>query len=702
VEHVFHGQPVPRNAAATPLTARPLPIGSERASTTMTPTDHSWNDGSSPRLNLDAERSPSSSNQTDSFDDDIFQPRVFSRNRFQIQNVIPPEPPAPRFPEGELSFCELNCELLTMKTGTDTNLHRYLDAGGVVYPNVIVPLTTPGASHVVPTLKKEAGYLSSFFNRSSTVNEVPIEDHENAMNDLLPSNPLCPRRPARIPPQQSDDNSMYHDPACSSADHPTDSASSAEATTSAPTDATTNGTAASSGGIGFLSKLTRWLFSDPAHTSTVILGPAEQRISAFGWHPYQSLVAVGVRDGSVRLMQLGAQPQWDALSLQHAFQNAGVYSLAWRPFAGRELATGCASGGVCIWRIVRAGGRQSTARNAWCRYLRTSASDVSVLESGLQWARTTGIQLGLPLPVGSTSTENRNHGAAQLPPVPCTTLAWSPCGRLLAAGSPGSDALMVWDVALQTPVVLSRAGGVTLLRWSPNGHYLLAATRTNVFRVWQTQTWTCEKWTDLHTPVAAACWSADSRFLLVAPRGESTFYTVRFEHAPPTIQARFTRADDIGAYSVTYPSTERRALVGGPIRDMAWDPSGNRLVITFEEAPGDDARPQAVWGHSHSSSSSSTGDSSHHSTNRSAATTVARYTADDGEVPLSDGRRLLAVFATSLASFLDLTPLGYLRGPPNAGYPRHIEFRPVFERGALLGVCWDSGKISFYPFYFHK
>ena len=56
-----------------------------------------------------------------------------------------------------------------------------------------------------------------------------------------------------------------------------------------------------------------------------------------------------------------------------------------------------------------------------------------------------------------------------------TTLAWSPDGRLLSAGSPDFSGLVLFDVAQGTSLRVG-AGFSTLrlLRWSPDGAYLLA------------------------------------------------------------------------------------------------------------------------------------------------------------------------------------------------------------------------------------
>jgi hypothetical protein len=52
------------------------------------------------------------------------------------------------------------------------------------------------------------------------------------------------------------------------------------------------------------------------------------------------------------------------------------------------------------------------------------------------------------------------------------------------------------DVAtgMCTPLLAVASCGVTLIKWSPSGHYVFAATLSKVVRVWETKTWTGERW----------------------------------------------------------------------------------------------------------------------------------------------------------------------------------------------------------------
>jgi hypothetical protein len=68
----------------------------------------------------------------------------------------------------------------------------------------------------------------------------------------------------------------------------------------------------------------------------------------------------------------------------------------------------------------------------------------------------------------------------------------------------------------------SQAGleGVSLLRWSPCGSYLLAAHPGGDLRIWQTRGWWSQRWAAAGGGgagrVVEACWAPDSRSLLLA------------------------------------------------------------------------------------------------------------------------------------------------------------------------------------------
>ena len=79
-----------------------------------------------------------------------------------------------------------------------------------------------------------------------------------------------------------------------------------------------------------------------------------------------------------------------------------------------------------------------------------------------------------------------------------TSISWSPHGDFLVSASPVDANLIVWDLVLgvSTRIALATGGGLVGVAWSPDGLRVLAASTSSVFRVWETQAWTCDKWTN--------------------------------------------------------------------------------------------------------------------------------------------------------------------------------------------------------------
>ncbi|XP_015246165.1 PREDICTED: aladin [Cyprinodon variegatus] len=241
---------------------------------------------------------------------------------------------------------------------------------------------------------------------------------------------------------------------------------------------------------------------------------------------------------------------------------------------------------------------------------------------------------------------------------PVTSIAWSPSGSLLVSASPLDTAMMVWDVAVESCVPLQRVGGggVTFLSWSPAGSHILASTPSALFRVWETRMWTCERWPCVKGRCQSGCWSPDGSRLLFAVQGEMVIYALTFSGSPgvPTSMAKGPQTAVVVAdlSETTFNSPDGDIIVGGEIQSLSWDPRGERLAVLLK---GD---PQAA--------------------NRPA---------------------IIAVFKTRANPIFELLPCGFVQGEPGAE-PRLMQFHPHFQHGALLTVCWSSGKITHIPFYF--
>ncbi|XP_028930032.1 aladin [Ornithorhynchus anatinus] len=242
---------------------------------------------------------------------------------------------------------------------------------------------------------------------------------------------------------------------------------------------------------------------------------------------------------------------------------------------------------------------------------------------------------------------------------PVTSLAWAPSGGRLLSASPADAAVLVWDVATESRLALPRVrggGGVTQLLWSPDGSKVLAATPAPVFRVWDTTMWTYERWPTLTGRCQTACWSPDGRRLLFAVLGEPLLYSLTFPE--PTGEARgqvggsetATIVADLSETAVWTGAREER--LGGEVLSVVWDPSGERLAVLVKGTPA-----------------------------------------------VQDGRPLILLFRTRNTPVFELLPCGFIQGEEGA-WPQIIAFHPAFRKGALLSVCWSSGRVAHVPLYF--
>eukprot|EP01097_Dermamoeba_algensis_P009367 TRINITY_DN6594_c0_g1_i1.p1 TRINITY_DN6594_c0_g1~~TRINITY_DN6594_c0_g1_i1.p1 ORF type:complete len:408 (-),score=53.98 TRINITY_DN6594_c0_g1_i1:233-1456(-) len=369
-----------------------------------------------------------------------------------------------------------------------------------------------------------------------------------------------------------------------------------------------------------------WSFTDVFETYKMsqVVNPSllnhlnSSPVRAMAWHKYKSVFSVALPNNLIYFYDLKTE-NWADLALSHEFQQ-NIRCMEWKPNSGTILAVGCRYG-VCIWTIstsVSTSLRQgrsvkvpesfvSSFQDAWCQYL-----------------------------------SHPGH-------FPVTSLAWSPDGLQLATGSLLDDAILIWDIGLGYANPIRRAGNITCLSWSPNGFYLFAGSTQSCFRVWETKTWTCEKWNLGSTYCQTGCWSDNGGYLLVAMAGEPEFHSFQFARIPPQIGGVHLRTDNVRT-SLSSHLAEAARTVGGGIWSMSWDPKGERLAITFKEE--------------------------------------------------EEGSQYIALYQTSLLPTLSVSLRGYIKGPANSEYPSLISFKPNYPRGALLSTCWRNGKISFYPLYF--
>ncbi|XP_026846399.1 aladin [Drosophila persimilis] len=234
--------------------------------------------------------------------------------------------------------------------------------------------------------------------------------------------------------------------------------------------------------------------------------------------------------------------------------------------------------------------------------------------------------------------------------LPITSMQWNKLGNLLATASIGDRSIIIWqpDSGLMEP--LKRLGPPgSLLKWSPGNDWLFAGTVDRVFRVWNCHNhWTTERWTCGNGGhVQTACWSPCGRFLLFVSTTEPILYRLQFVQQTLLKSTKDEKEvlpiADLNACS----ADENRSLIGGPVQQLAWDPRGNYLVITFK------------------------------STNH------------------------IAVFRTFITKYdLQISPAYYLSGEIAAEHPSFVCFQPLYKEDerSIVTIAWSSGRIQYYAF----
>uniref|UniRef100_A0A8B9GFQ0 Aladin WD repeat nucleoporin n=1 Tax=Amazona collaria TaxID=241587 RepID=A0A8B9GFQ0_9PSIT len=343
-------------------------------------------------------------------------------------------------------------------------------------------------------------------------------------------------------------------------------------------------------------------------------------IRAFSWHPHTSKFAVALLDDSIRVYNSSSAT---IPSLKHRLQR-NVAAVAWKPLCASILAVACQSC-VLLWHLD---------------------------PTSLSTRPSSGCAQVLCYPGHS----------------PVTSLAWAPSGDLLLSASPVDTAMLVWDVSTETCVQLQwfGGGGVTYLAWSPDGSKVLAATPSAVFRVWEAQMWTCERWPTITGRCQTGCWSPDGSRLLFTVLGESVIYSLSFSEYRGEMQGQ-VGGSKTASIMADLSETTFETLHGeerwvrpcpcprgapGEVHSMVWDPTGERLAAIIRGSP---------------------------------------------DAPGT--QTIIALFRTRNSPVFELLPCGFLRGERGA-QPQLIAFHPCFQSGALLTVCWSTGTISHIPLFF--
>ncbi|KAK2513275.1 Aaas [Columba livia] len=252
-------------------------------------------------------------------------------------------------------------------------------------------------------------------------------------------------------------------------------------------------------------------------------------------------------------------------------------------------------------------------------------------------------------------------------------VAWKPlCASILAVAC--QSCVLLWHLdptSLSTrpssgcAQVLSYPGHspVTSLAWAPGGQLLLSASPADTAML-------SVGGSDVDVRVLAhdhgtlpgpcvpqtGCWSPDGSRLLFSVLGESVIYSLSFSEPRGEMQGQVGGSKTASVVAdlseTTFETLYGEERIGGEIHSMAWDPTGERLAVIVRgqrDAPG--------------------------------------------------SQTVVAVFRTRNSPVFELLPCGFLRGERDA-QPQLVAFQPCFGKGALLTVCWSTGKISHVPFFF--
>ncbi|XP_068617760.1 aladin [Battus philenor] len=315
-------------------------------------------------------------------------------------------------------------------------------------------------------------------------------------------------------------------------------------------------------------------------------------IKCLAWHPHTTKIAVATSDDNVRVYC----SEVSFVSTLKCKAQGHVSSLSWRPYSASEIAVGCEQG-VIVWTV-----------DPNSMFTKPSSSNAVVLKRS-------------------------GHS-------PVTDVSWSPSGDLLVSCCGADTSMLVWDVAMETAIPLRRVagGGIVFARWSLDGSKIFAATSSIIFRVWDTRSWTPERWCARGCRVVAACWGPND-VMLFAAKGEAVVYALT--NVGLLNGAKSSKAQAV--LDVTKTELASGDCVGGPILDMCWDPSGKYLAVMFEES------------------------------------------------------YLIAIFSTTqLMMQLKITPCCFVCGIGDE-MPTTMAFQKNFTEDACLTIAWSSGRLQHFP-----
>ncbi|RWR74834.1 aladin isoform X2 [Cinnamomum micranthum f. kanehirae] len=244
-----------------------------------------------------------------------------------------------------------------------------------------------------------------------------------------------------------------------------------------------------------------------------VLSPKEVDLQGVSWHQHKHILAFISGPNQVTVRDYEDADGKDPCILTSETQR-DIKMLDWRPNGGKILSVAC-KGGVCIWSASYPGNAASV-RSGVSPFLGTLSRG-----SGVRWTLVDFL---------------RSHDG------------------------------------LGTPIRRG-LGGISMLKWSPTGDYFFTAKFDGTFYLWETNTWTSERWSSSGGRVTGAAWDPDGHMILIAFSESITLASIHFASKPPSLDAHLLPVD--------LPEIVTATGSAG-IEKIAWDASGERLAVCYK------------------------------------------------------------------------------------------------------------------------